>query len=113
MEINGKIIAVLPLKSGISQSSGKTWMTQDYVLETVEEYPKRVCFNVFGEDRIKEAAIQVGMEVKIQIEIDAREYQGKWYNQVRAWKIENVGPAPMPAAPDGNPFEDQDDNLPF
>ena len=83
MEITGKIIAVLPPKQGVSQSTGNAWMCQDYVLETQEMHPKKVCFNVFGAEKIQEMNIQLGETLTVSLEINANEYQGKWYNQVR------------------------------
>ena len=90
MEITGKIIAVLPPKQGVSQSTGNAWMCQDYVLETQEMYPKKVCFNVFGAEKIQEMNIQLGETLTVSLEINANEYQGKWYNQVRGWKVVRV-----------------------
>ena len=87
MEITGKIIAVLPPKQGVSQSTGNAWMCQDYVLETQEMYPKKVCFNVFGAEKIQEMNIQLGETLTVSLEINANEYQGTWYNQVRGWKV--------------------------
>ncbi|MBP5478796.1 MAG: DUF3127 domain-containing protein [Bacteroidaceae bacterium] len=130
MEITGKIIAVLDARSGQSRSTGNMWMSQEYVLETSEQYPKRVCFNVFGEDKIKLFNIQQGNDYTVSFDINAREYQGRWYNDVRAWKVEPatagtpVAPAPAvdapfaPAenssAPDfGASNGDQTDDLPF
>lgn len=90
MEITGKIIAVLPPKQGVSQSTGNAWMCQDYVLETQEMYPKKVCFNVFGAEKIQEMNIQFGEMLTVSLEINANEYQGKWFNQVRGWKVVRV-----------------------
>ena len=90
MEITGKIIAVLPPKQGVSQSTGNAWMCQDYVLETQEMYPKKVCFNVFGAEKIQEMNIQLGEMLTVSLEINANEYQGKWFNQVRGWKVVRV-----------------------
>lgn len=93
MEITGKIIAVLPAKEGVSQSTGNPWKCQDYVIETSEMYPKRCCFNVFGAEKIQEMNIQPGETLTVSLEINANEYQGKWYNQVRGWKVERPGQA--------------------
>lgn len=90
MEITGKIIAVLPPKQGVSQSTGNAWMCQDYVLETQEMHPKKVCFNVFGAEKIQEMNIQLGETLTVSLEINANEYQGKWFNQVRGWKVVKV-----------------------
>ena len=135
MEITGKIIAVLPPKQGVSQSTGNAWMCQDYVLETQEMYPKKVCFNVFGAEKIQEMNIQLGETLTVSLEINASEYQGKWYNQVRGWKVVRVPvqgqqqaqvppqgcqvvypdrqPAQAPAQPQGQAPAQQNDTLPF
>lgn len=101
MELTGKIIAVLPPKQGVSQSTGNAWMCQDYVLETQEAYPKKCYFNVFGAEKIKEMNIQLGETLTVSLEINANEYQGKWYNQVRAWKVERMAQAQQATAPQG------------
>lgn len=135
MEITGKIIAVLPPKQGVSQSTGNAWMCQDYVLETQEMYPKKVCFNVFGAEKIQEMNIQLGETLTVSLEINANEYQGKWYNQVRAWKVERMARAqqanaaqgcqpyypnqqpaqapPQPQAPMQQPAAAEEQSLPF
>ena len=94
MELTGKVIAVLDARSGISKSSGNPWKMQDYVIETNEQYPRRMCFNVFGEDKINQFNIQVGEEITVSFDINAREYQGRWFNDIRAWKVERGTPAP-------------------
>lgn len=105
MEITGKIIAVMDKRSGQSARTGANWATQDYVLETInEQYPKRCLFNVFGEDKINEFNIQVGSVVTVSFDINAREYNGRWYNDVRAWRVvpyqaQQPVAAPTPAAP--------------
>jgi hypothetical protein len=108
MEITGKIIVVLPLQSGISKS-GNEWKKQEYVLETHDQYPKKICFQIFGSDRINQAAILPGEELKVSIDIDSHEYQGRWFNSISAWKVERVDAAPMnapsaPASTDATPM---------
>lgn len=99
MEITGKIIAVLPERSGVSARSGAEWRCATYVLETMEQYPRKMCFEVFGTDRIQQLNIQAGQSYTISFDIDAHEYQGRWFNSIRAWKAE----APVAAAPAGAP----------
>ena len=84
-EITGKIIAVLPTKSGTS-ARGTQWSSQTAVIETHEQYPKKVAFDVLG-DRIAEFNLQVGEEVTVSFDINAREYNGKWFNSVNAWNV--------------------------
>lgn len=88
MEIQGKVIAVLPERSGISARG--EWKCQTYVIETQEQYPKKMAFDVFGADRIVNFGIQVGMVVDVSFDIDAHEYQGRYFNQIRAWDVKNV-----------------------
>ena len=95
MELTGKIIAVMPAQSGVSQRTGNTWMTQQYVLEVPGMYPKRMVFEVFGEDRIKNFALKQGEEdVTVSFEIDAHEYNDRWFNEVRAYNVKRVGQPP-------------------
>jgi hypothetical protein len=103
MELAGKIIAVLEARGGVSKATGNSWKTQDYVIETHEQYPRRMCFNVFGEDKISQMNIQVGDELNVFFDINAREYMGRWYNDIRAWKVERV----TPGATDQAPFQAQ------
>ena len=87
-EITGKIIAVLPTRSGTS-ARGTQWSSQTAVIETHEQYPKRVAFDVLG-DKITEFNLQVGEEVTVSFDINAREYNGKWWNSVNAWHVTRV-----------------------
>ncbi|MBR5814348.1 MAG: DUF3127 domain-containing protein [Bacteroidaceae bacterium] len=122
MEITGKIIAVLPERGGIAKS-GNEWKTQEYVIETHEQYPKKVCFNVFGADKIAQFNIQVGDEMTVSFDINAREYNGRWYNDIRAWKVERgtatvptdipVIDAPKVSVPDFSKAANDPDDLPF
>ena len=86
MEITGKIIAILDPKSGVSQSGNK-WKSQSYVIETIEQYPKKCCFDIFGADKIDECNIQIGEVLTVHIDIDARQWNDRWFNSIRAWKI--------------------------
>ncbi len=93
MEISGKIIAVLPLQSG--QGKNGQWRSQDYVLETGDQYPKKVCFNLFN-DKIDKFPVAINEQVTISFDIESREYNGRWYTTVRAWNVkkENEGISP-------------------
>lgn len=128
MEITGKIIAVLPANSGVSARTGNPWMSQEYVIETHDQFPRKCCFRVFGEDRIKQFNIQSGEELTVSFDIEAREYNGRWFNSVNAWSVNRntqaqpAAPAAQPAAaPAATPFppaqepaaEGSTDDLPF
>lgn len=108
-EIGGKIIAVLDKRNGISASTNTPWSVQQYVIEMHEQYPKKLCFDVFGEDKINQFNIQIGEELTVYFDINAREYQGRWYNSFRAWKVERTTSQPsIPAQP---VIDDEKDEL--
>ena len=89
MELTGKVIAVLDPKSGTSKSGNK-WEAQEYVIETHDQYPRKMCFDVFGSEKIQQFNIQIGEELTVSFDIDAREWNGRWFNSLRAWKVERV-----------------------
>ena len=97
MDVVGKIIAALPPKSGTSQSTGKPWQVNAYVLQTNEQTPKNIAFDVFGAERVEQYNLKVGDMVTVSIDIDAHEYNGRWYNQIRAWNVVNHASAQQPA----------------
>lgn len=87
MDLTGKVIAILPANSGVSARTGNPWMSQEYVIEVPGQYPRRMMFRIFGEDRIKQFNIQAGEEITVQFDIDAHEYNGRWFNEIRAYNI--------------------------
>ena len=87
MELTGRIIAVLPAQSGVSARTGNNWMSQDYVIEVPGQFPRKCLFRIFGEDRIKQFAIQQGEELTVQFDIDAHEFNGRWFNDIRAYNV--------------------------
>lgn len=107
MDISGKIVQKLPLQSGESKTSGKPWQLQAYVLETQEQYPRKVYFEVFGEQRVKDYNCEIDDLVTVSFDIESREFNGRWYTSIRAWKIQQgivdataqaAAPAVQPAA---------------
>ena len=99
MEIQGKVIAVLPERSGVSARG--EWKSQTYVIETQEQYPKKMAFDVFGADRIANFGIHLGEVINVSFDIDAHEYQGRYFNQIRAWNVTNVSQQATAQAPAG------------
>ena len=87
MEVVGKIIQVLPEQSGVGRN-GNPWKVQPYVLETLDQYPRKVHFEVFGEDRIKQNPCELNQLVTVSFDIESREFNGRWYTSIRAWKIQ-------------------------
>lgn len=133
MEFTGKIIAMLQPRGGVSKS-GNEWKAQEYVIEdsVSSQYPRRMCFEVFGADKIGQFNIQMGEELTVSFDIDARQWNDRWFNSIRAWKVERVtanaqaaAPAPTaqaagaplpPPAPTATPEflpGDANDDLPF
>ena len=125
MELAGKVIAVLEPRGGVSKA-GNEWKVQEYVIETHDQYPKKMCFDVFGADKIAQFNIQAGEELNVFFDVDAREWNGRWFNSIRAWKVERVdaqnpvapeAPFPpvnaAPAAPVDFSATDEKDDLPF
>ncbi len=123
MEFIGKVIAILPPKEGVSKT-GNAWKAQEFVVENHDQYPRKMCFEVFGTDKLEQFNIQLGEEINVSFDIDARQWNDRWFNSIRAWRIDRVGaqqaapqqpmqgaPVPPPAAPEfhaGN-----NDDLPF
>ena len=102
MQIQGNIVKVFEPRSGTS-SSGKQWCSLDFVVEVPGQYPRRIALNIFGEERIKALAPKEGeVNVVVDFDIDAHEYNGRWFNDIRAWRaVPATAPAPtaVPAAP--------------
>ena len=99
MELEGKIIFALEPKTGTSARGD--WKVQEFVLETLDgQFSRKMVFSVFGEDRLQRFNIQVGQDVKVSFDIDAREYNGRWFNSIRAF---DVRPATQPASPETTP----------
>lgn len=103
MELTGKIIEVLPVRSGVSKSTGTEWKVQEYVLETQDKYSRKMCFNVFGADKIAQFDIKEGELLRVAFDIDSHEYQGRWYNSIRAWRVLRADEVPAAAAQDVTP----------
>ena len=103
MEFTGKIIAILPPRGGVSKTSGNEWKSQEFVIENHDQYPRKMCFDVFGADKIEQFNIQMGEELTVSFDVDARQWNDRWFNSIRAWKVERVG-AGAPMAPGAPPF---------
>lgn len=101
MDIQGKIIAVLPQQSGVSQRTGNAWASQEYVIETHDQYPRKCCFRVFGADRIAQFGIKSGEELTVSFDIDSHEYNGRWFNNITAWQVQRVDPTAVAATAQG------------
>ena len=87
MEISGKITQLLALQQGTGKNG--VWKKQEFVLETTGEYQKKICFSLWG-DKIDQSPLREGVAVKVSFDIESREYNGKWYTDAKAWKVEGT-----------------------
>lgn len=93
MEIKGKITQMLPVVSGAKKDGG-TWSKQSFVItEEADKYPKSLCFEVWND----KVPVSLGETCTIHFETKASEYNGKWYNEIRAWKKEGAAAPPQGA----------------
>lgn len=88
MDITGKIIAVFNERGGTSTRTGNEWKACSYVIETMDQYPRKMMFDVFGTDRLAAFNIQMGEIMTVSFDIDAREYNGRWYNDIRVFRVD-------------------------
>ena len=101
LNISGIVLNILPLQTGTSKA-GNQWQKQDFILETGGQYPRKVCICLFG-DNVDKFPPQVGQSVTASVDIESREFNGRWYTDVRAWNVVYNGqqqgePAPAPTA---------------
>jgi hypothetical protein len=114
MDLSGKITSLLPEVSG-SSKSGNAWRKQEYILETGGQYPKKVCVSIWG-DKIDQFGLKVGEQVNLGIEVESREYNGRWYTEVKAYKVDrSQGGGMTVGLPDMDTFYEaaDEDKLPF
>ncbi|MBK5720760.1 DUF3127 domain-containing protein [Dysgonomonas sp. Marseille-P4677] len=123
MQLTAKLIQVLPVQTGMGKNG--EWRKQSIILETDGMYPKKVCMTFWG-DKINESVLQIGNILDVSFDIESREYNGNWYTDLRAWKVDPAGAAapsaapgygasnqPAPAAPPVDFSGDSGDDLPF
>ena len=78
----------MPVKFG--QSANGEWRKQEYILETDSNFPKKICFMAWG-DKIDQFNIKQGETVEVSVDLESREYSGRWYTDVKAWKVSKDG----------------------
>ncbi len=117
MELTAKLVQLLPLQTG--EGKNGQWKKQDIIVETSGQYPKKICISIWG-DKVEESKLQIGNDLNISFDVESREYNGRWYTDVKAWKIDVAGGG---AGPQGDMGHDQQtpppveegelDDLPF
>lgn len=115
MEISGTVLSLLPLQTG--QGKNGTWKKQEFILETPGQFPKKVCISLWG-DKVDENRLSTGDKITASINVESREYNGRWYTDVRAWKIQKESGGSnrdLPPPPDETfvPDSTSTDDLPF
>lgn len=92
MEIIGKLIRVLPEQSG--ESARGRWVRGGFVIETSEQYPRMVAFTMFGEDKVAMIkGIAIGTQINVHFSPESREFQDRWYTDLRCFRIDTFNPA--------------------
>ena len=86
MEIKGKILTLFPIKEGVGKTSGTPWKSREFVIETQDQYPKRICLQVMNAN-MDRFPMEEGMEVSVKFDISARERDGRYFNTLTAWDI--------------------------
>jgi hypothetical protein len=121
MQVKGTLLQKLKPESGVSKA-GKEWKKMDFVIETNEQFPKKVCFTLFGDKVSLIEGITEGSEIEVFFSLESRDFNGKWYHNINAWKIETAGtangaknfpPEFTPGDIPPEPVDDSGNDLPF
>ncbi len=117
--LTGKLLHILPQQSGTGRNG--PWIKQDFVIETPGEYSRKVCVSAWGDKAGEIAGLNEGDELKVSVNIESREFNERWYTDLKAWRIEKDSPAREMSPPTGSeapqmediPPPADDDLLPF
>jgi len=118
MELKGQITVINTVVTG--ESKNGSWKKQDFVIQTDSQYPKNVCFSLWG-DKISKLEAKVGDKVTVSFDLESRESNGRWFTEAKAWMVKNEATAPVTNSDETSPFMDgmtftddgKDDDLPF
>ncbi|MEO8474050.1 MAG: DUF3127 domain-containing protein [Chryseolinea sp.] len=114
MEVKGKVIQLLALQTGMGKKG--PWKKQEFILETQSQYPKKICLSVWG-DKVDQYNLSAGDMLTVSVDLESREYNGRWYTEARAWKVDKASAgAGTPPPPDQEPFYSENsssEDLPF
>ncbi len=98
LQVKGKVQQILNPESGVSRA-GKEWKKQEFVIETDEQFPRKICFTLFNEKTSLIEGLSAGEEVDVSFNVESREYNGKWYHNINAWKIDKPAAENLPGLP--------------
>jgi hypothetical protein len=103
--IEGKLVQVLPVQEGVSTRGA--WKKQDFILETADQYPKKICVSCWNEKADEIQKYQPNDQLKVSINIESREYNSRWYTDIKAWRIEGSS---SPSAANSSAANTSDDS---
>jgi hypothetical protein len=121
LTLKGKLTKILNPETGVSRS-GNAWKKQDFVIETADQFPKKVCFTLFGDKVTMLSGMEPGDDLEVSFDVESREFNSKYYHNLNAWKISKSGPSSVSSgAPPAyttddippEPMDDQPGDLPF
>jgi hypothetical protein len=113
MEVKGKVIQLLPVQTGMGKKG--QWKKQEFIIETQAQFPKKICLSAWG-DKVDQFGLAVGDDITVSVDLESREYNGRWYTEARAWKVEKNSSQQAPPPQDFEPLVSQDasfDDMPF
>ena len=120
LQAKGKIQQIQKTESGVSRA-GKEWQKQEFVIETDDQFPRKICFTLFNDKISLIEGFSVGEEVEVSFNLESREFNGKWYHNINAWKIDKTSDNNLPGPPPEftsadvppEPEDDPANDLPF
>ena len=112
----GSIIGICDEQSGIAKATGNAWRKRDFVIETDGEYPKKICFTIFGDEKVEKfnEFNSVGKKVEVFFNAESKGHEGRWYTSLNAWMVKSA--SSNQSSPSNEPApsrEKEDDVLPF
>lgn len=127
LEITGKVVKVLPEQAGKSARTGNDWKKGSFIIETESNFPKKVCFTAWGDLTSQVNSLQAGQNIKVSFDVESREFNDRWYTDLKAWKIDSAGNTAGPektgsaqtvktegvVEPAAGDSEESSDDLPF
>lgn len=100
MEIQGRVVEVMPVQSGVGKNSGREWSSQEFIIEYNEntQYPRQACLRIFGTDRIAEINIQIGEYVNVLFDVESSKYMERWYTRLNVYRVTRIQPGSLPVS---------------
>lgn len=104
IEVEGVIIKEMAAKEGVSNRTGNAWKSQEFVIQTKDQYPRACVFRVFGADKLEQFNLHQGDNVRVWLDINARPWQDKYFNDISAFRVDHIdAAAAAPAEPAASP----------